>query len=389
MPAASLLTDIKIADMTSILFGPYCTQTLADMGAEVVKIEPKVGDIARNIGTSAKTPLMGPMHMTVNRGKRSVVWDLKSELGKEATRRLIQNSDVFIHNIRPDALQRLGLSFEEVKEIKKDIVYVHCLGFGTDGEYSGRPAYDDLIQGYSGITSLLPRVDSEQNPSFFPMAVADKVGGLHAVHATLAALLRRDKTGEAVHVEVPMFECVTNFVLEDHLEDATFDPPTGEIGYERQLDPTRNPIKTADGWIIIAPYTDDRWVRTFDLLGAPEELEDDRVNNPKVRRANRQYMQQRMETYIDSNTTAYWLELFSKNDIPVAPVHELEDLQNDPHLRAAKFFQKREHPTEGSYWEMQPPIRFKGIPEKEISHARHIGEDTEDVLNELGLEAEK
>ena len=296
---------------------------------------------------------------------------------------------MFIHNIRPDALQRLGLSFEEVKEIKKDIVYVHCLGFGTDGEYSGRPAYDDLIQGYSGITSLLPRVDSEQNPSFFPMAVADKVGGLHAVHATLAALLRRDKTGEAVHVEVPMFECVTNFVLEDHLEDATFDPPTGEIGYERQLDPTRNPIKTADGWIIIAPYTDDRWVRTFDLLGAPEELEDDRVNNPKVRRANRQYMQQRMETYIDSNTTAYWLELFSKNDIPVAPVHELEDLQNDPHLRAAKFFQKREHPTEGSYWEMQPPIRFKGIPEKEISHARHIGEDTEDVLNELGLEAEK
>ena len=389
MPAASLLTDIKIADMTSILFGPYCTQTLADMGAEVVKIEPKVGDIGRNIGTSAKTAFMGPMHMTVNRGKRSVDWDLKSELGKEATRRLIQSSDVFIHNIRPDALQRLGLTFEEVKEIKKDIVYVHCLGFGTDGEYSGRPAYDDLIQGYSGITSLLPRVDSEQNPSFFPMAVADKVGGLHAVHATLAALLRRDKTGEAVHVEVPMFECVTNFVLEDHLEDATFDPPTGEIGYERQLDPTRNPIKTADGWIIIAPYTDDRWVRTFDLLGAPEELEDDRVNNPKVRRANRQYMQQRMETYIDSNTTAYWLELFSKNDIPVAPVHELEDLQNDPHLRAAKFFQKREHPTEGSYWEMQPPIRFKGIPEKEISHARHIGEDTEDVLNELGLEAEK
>ncbi len=387
MPAASLLTDIKIADMTSILFGPYCTQTLADMGAEVVKIEPKVGDIGRNIGTSAKTPLMGPMHMTVNRGKRSVVWDLKSELGKEATRRLIQNSDVFIHNIRPDALKRLGLTFDEVKAIKNDIVYVHCLGFGTDGEYSGRPAYDDLIQGFSGITSLVPLVDSERNPSFFPMAIADKVGALHAVHATLAALLRRDKTGEAVHVEVPMFECVTNFVLEDHFEDATFDPPTGEIGYERQLDPTRNPIKTADGWIIIAPYTDDRWVRTFDLLGAPEELEDERVNNPKVRRANRQYMQQRLETYIDSNTTAYWMKLFSENDIPVAPARELKDLQNDPHLQSAKFFQKREHPTEGSYWEMQPPLRFKGIPEQEISHARHIGEDTEDVLKELGLEA--
>lgn len=387
MPAASLLTELKIADMTSILFGPYCTQTLADMGAEVIKIEPKIGDIGRNIGTSANTALMGPMHMTVNRGKRSVAWDLKSELGKEATRRLIQGSDVFIHNIRPDALERLGLTFDKVKAIKKDIVYVHCLGFGSDGEYSGRPAYDDLIQGFSGITSLTQKVDASRDPSFFPMAIADKVAALHAVHATLAAIIRRDQTGEAVHVEVPMFECVTNFVLEDHFEDATFDPPTGDIGYERQLDPTRNPIKTKDGWIIIAPYTDDRWVRTFELLDASYELDDERISNPKVRRANRQYMQQRLETYIGSRTTEQWIALFSQNDIPVAPVSELEDLQRDPHLQAAKFFQKRQHPTEGSYWEMQPPIRFKGIAEQEIMPARHIGQDTDDVLRELGLEA--
>lgn len=387
MPSASILSQIKIADMTSILFGPYCTQTLADMGAEVVKIEPKVGDIGRNIGFSANTPLMGGMHMTVNRGKRSVVWDMKSDLGKEATRRLIEKSDVFIHNIRPDALKRLGLTFEEVKKIKKDIVYVHCLGFGNDGEYSGRPAYDDLIQGFSGITSLIPRVDNNRDPSFFPMAIADKIGALHAVHATLAAVIRRDQTGEAVHVEVPMFECVTNFVLEDHFESATFDPPTGDIGYERQLDPTRNPIKTKDGWVIIAPYTDDRWIVTFDLLGAPHELEDERINNPKGRRANRQYMQERLETYIGAETTEYWLELFNNNDIPVAPVNELEDLQKDPHLTAAKFFQKRTHPTEGDYWEMQPPIKFNGVPEKEIMPARHIGEDTAEVLKELGLEA--
>ena len=387
MPAASLLTELKIADMTSILFGPYCTQTLADMGAEVIKIEPKIGDIGRNIGTSANTALMGPMHMTVNRGKRSVDWDLKSELGKEATRRLIQGSDVFIHNIRPDALERLGLTFDKVKAIKKDIVYVHCLGFGSDGEYSGRPAYDDLIQGFSGITSLTQKVDVDRDPSFFPMAIADKVAALHAVHATLAAIIRRDQTGEAVHVEVPMFECVTNFVLEDHFEDATFDPPTGDIGYERQLDPTRNPIKTKDGWIIIAPYTDDRWVRTFELLDASYELADERMSNPKVRRANRQYMQQRLETYIGSRTTEHWIALFSQNDIPVAPVSELEDLQKDPHLQAAKFFRKRQHPTEGNYWEMQPPIRFKGIAEQDIMPARHIGQDTNDVLRELGLEA--
>lgn len=389
MPGAALLDDIKIADMTSILFGPYCTQTLADMGAEVIKIEPKVGDISRNIGPSNHSPLMGGMHMTVNRGKRSVNWDMKSELGKEATRRLIESSDVFIHNIRPDALKRLGLTFEEVKAIKKDIVYVHCLGFGTDGDYSGRPAYDDLIQGYSGITSLIPRVNSSADPTFFPMAVADKIGALHAVHATLAGVLRRNKTGEAVHVEVPMFECVTNFVLEDHLESATFDPPTGDIGYERQLDPTRHPLQTKDGWIIIAPYSDERWINTFKLLDAPHELDDERVNNPKGRRTNRQYLQERLKTYIGSHTTEYWMNLFSDNDIPVAPVNKLEDLQQDPHLRTAKFFQKRTHPTEGDYWEMQPPIRFKGVPEKEIMPARHIGEDTAEVLKELGLEAAK
>jgi len=386
MPGSSILTDLKITDMTSILFGPYCTQTLADMGADVVKIEPDGGDIVRRIGQSAKTEKMGAMHMTVNRGKRSVVWDLKSDHGKEATRRLIEKSDVFIHNIRPDALKRLGLTFDEVKEIKKDIVYVHCLGFGSEGPYAGRPAYDDLIQGFSGITTLSSRVDKSGQPRFFPMAIADKVGGLHAVHATLAALLKRNQTGEPVHVEVPMFECVTNFVLEDHLEDGTFDPPVGEMGYERQLDPTRQPIKTKDGWIIIAPYTDDRWIRTFELLDAAHELEDERLKDFHSRRKNRQYMQQRLDTYIDKQTTDYWIKMFSDNDVPVARVHELEDLQNDPHLREVEFFQKREHPTEGGYWEMQPPIRFNGFAEHELTPARHVGEDTEEVLKELGLE---
>lgn len=387
MPGTTALTNIKITDMTSILFGPYCTQTLADMGAEVVKIEPKIGDIVRRIGKSAKTDMMGSMHLTVNRGKRSVNWDLKSEHGKEATRRLIESSDVFIHNLRPDALERLGLTFDDVKKIKKDIVYVHCLGFGSDGQYSGRPSYDDIIQGLSGITSLIPRVDQGDTPRFFPMAIADKVAGLHAVHATLAAILERNNSGQAVHVEVPMFECVTSFVLEDHLADATFEPPVGEIGYERQLDPTRQPIKTNDGWIVLAPYTDDRWVRTFELLDAAHELDDERLADFYSRRANRQYMQERLDTYISERNSDYWLDLFSKNDVPVSPVNSLEDLQNDPHLRDVNFFQKREHPTEGDYWEMQPPIRFNGLPERELRPAPKLGADTEDVLKELGLEA--
>ena len=386
MPGASVLSNVKIADMTTVLFGPYCTQILADMGADVIKIEPEAGDILRHIGSSAKTAKMGATHLTVNRGKRSVVWDQKSDLGIQATRRLIENSDVFIHNIRPDALERLGLTFEDVKAIKKDIIYVHCLGFGSNGQYSGRPAYDDLIQGFSGMTSLPPRVDGTGVPRFIPMAIADKVAGLHAVHATLAAILERNQSGEAVHVEVPMLECVTSFVLEDHFGDATFDPPMGEMGYERQLDPTRQPMKTKDGYIVLAPYTDDRWIKAFTLVGGAHELDDERFVDWASRRKNRPYMQERMQTYVEQETSAYWLTLFSENDIPVAPVNELEDLQKDPHLRDANFFQKREHPTEGAYWEMQPPIRFNGSAQREIRPAPHLGADTKDVLKELGID---
>ncbi len=385
MPGSTVLSDIKIADMTSVLFGPYCTQTLADMGADIVKIETGFGDIVRLLGASAKSEKMGAMHLLVNRGKRSVVWDPKSGPGKEATRRLIEESDVFIHNIRPDALKRLGLTFDEVKEIKKDIVYVHCLGYGTDGPYCGQPAYDDLIQGLSGITSLMPRVDESGVPRFFPMAVADKVSALHAVHATLAALLQRNKTGEAVHVEVPMLECVTNFVLEDHLGEGIFDPPMGEMGYERQLDPTRNPLKTTDGWIVVAPYTDDRWVQTFKLLDAAHELEDERLVDWDSRRKNRRYMQQRLEVYVAKASSEHWLTLFADNDIPVAPVRQLEDLADDPHLREVGFFQQAQHPTEGGYWEMQPPVEFKGVATQPIRPAAKLGEHTDEVLQELGV----
>lgn len=386
MPAAQLLTDIKIADMSTVIFGPYCTQTLADMGADVVKVEPKTGDTFRNVGKPAKTKKMGPCHLTFNRGKKSVIWDLKSDEGAAAIRKLISESDVFIHNVRADAIERVGLTFEEVKKIKPDIVYVHCVGFGSDGPYAGRPAYDDLIQGLSGATSLLPKVDGNPAPRFVPMAFADKVSGLHAVYATLAALRHRDKTGEAVHVEVPMFECVTHFVLEEHFYEAVFEPPVGEFCYSRQVDPARQPTKTSDGYIVLAPYHDERWVRLFnDVMQAPEELEDERINDYRGRYFNFAYMVERVEHHIAQKPTAHWIAECKKADIPAAPVNDFVDLQNDPHLQATGFFQRREHPTEGAYWETQPPVRFHGVPEKEIRPAPHPGEDSELVLMQLGL----
>lgn len=385
MPATNVLSDLRIADMTTVIFGPYCTQTLADMGAEVVKVEPKSGDDFRNVGKPANTKGMGPCHLTMNRGKRSVVWDMKSDEGQAAIRKLIQNSDVFIHNIRADAVARLGLTFEEVKKIKPDIVYVHCVGFGSEGPYAGRPAYDDLIQGLSGATMLLPKVDGNERPRFIPTAFADKVSGLHAVYATLAALRQRDRTGEAVHVEVPMFECITHFLLEEHFYEAVFDPAVGPFCYQRQVDPCRQPLKTSNGYIVIAPYVDARWIKLFDVIGAPQELEDERINDYRGRYFNMDYMMERVQRYFKDQTTEHWLEVLAGADIPAAKANDFPDLQEDPHLKAVNFFQRREHPTEGGYWETQPPVHFVGAPKKEIRPAPRIGEHTEEVLAELGL----
>ncbi|MEM7765867.1 MAG: CoA transferase [Pseudomonadota bacterium] len=385
MPAADLLADIKIADMSTVIFGPYCTQTLADMGADVVKIEPETGDDFRFVGKPAKTRGMGPCHLTLNRGKKSVVWDLKSDAGKAAVHALIAESDIFIHNIRPSAVERLGLTFEAVKAIKPDIVYVHCLGFGSDGPYAGRPAYDDLIQGLSGATTLLPRVDGNERPRFLPLAFADKVSGLHAAYATLAALRHRDRTGEAVHVDVPMFECITHFLLEEHFYEAVFDPPVGPWCYQRQVDPCRQPLQTRDGWLVLAPYNDQRWIRVFEVFGAPEELDDERLNSRRGRYYNMAYMMDRTQHYLRARDTADWLAAFAEADIPAAPVNDFADLMDDPHLKASGFFKRREHPTEGAYWEPQPPVRFRGLAERDIAPAPGIGEHSEMVLEALGL----
>ncbi|RMB04761.1 CaiB/BaiF CoA transferase family protein [Eilatimonas milleporae] len=386
MPATTILSDITITDMTSFVFGPYCTQTLADMGANVIKVETEKGDIMRIAGKPANTRKMGPHHMTFSRGKRSVVFDLKEDWGKEAIRRLIKNSDIFIHNALPAGMKRKGLGFEDVRSIKKDIVYVECVGFGTDGPYAGRPAFDDIIQGYSGMASLLPRLDGNERPRFLPMLLADKVSGLHAVHATLAALRQRDKTGEAQHVEVPMLECSTSFLLQDHFDEAVFDPPTGSFGFTRSFDTTLQPMKTKDGWMMIAPYTDDRWIKTFQVLGAPHELEDEQLNDRKKRYYNKEYMHERVQIYLEKETTDHWLKAFDAAKIPVGRINDLEALRRDPHLVATKFFQRREHPTEGAFWEMQPPVRFHNSEEKEINPAPLLGQHTAEVLDELGLD---
>ena len=379
------LAGVRVADMTTVVFGPYCTQILADLGADVIKVEPAEGDSARNIGVPPKTPLMGPVHLRLNRGKRSVSWDMKSEKGKLAVRRLLETSDVFIHNIRPDAIDRLGLDYEAVKKLRPDIVYVHCTGFGLGGPYAGLQAYDDVIQAASGAVSLLPRVDGNPRPRYLPMLFADKVSGLHAAYATLAALIAKNRDGEGQHVEVPMFEAITSFNMLEHLCDATFVPPTGRWGYPRQLDPVRQPMRTKDGYISIAPYADERWVRFFEVAGRPEVLEEERFIDKESRRRNMSQMYEVAATILPERTTDEWLAVLRDARIPAFHTNEIDELLDDPHLQATGLLRIREHPTEGAYVEVGAPVRFGACDRTEVAHAPAPGQHTDELNRELGL----
>lgn len=381
------LAGVRVADMSTVVFGPYCTQILADIGADVIKVEPPDGDSVRNIGTPPETAGMGPLHLRLNRGKRSAIWDQKSEAGRAALRRLLETCDVFIHNIRPDAIDRAGLGYEEVRKLRPDIIYVHCTGFGLGGPYAGLQAYDDIIQAASGVASLLPRVDGNPKPRYLPTLFADKVSGLHAAYATLAALFQRTRTGEGQHVEVPMFEAFSSFNLLEHLCDASFVPPTGRWGYDRQLDPARQPMRTKDGYISIAPYLDDRWVRFFEAAGYPEVLKEERFIDKPTRRRNMSQMYAVAESILPERSTAEWLRILKEANVPAIRCNEIDDVLVDPQLKASELFREREHPTEGRYIEVRPPVRFSGFDSPELRHAPAPGEHTDELNRELGLDS--
>jgi crotonobetainyl-CoA:carnitine CoA-transferase CaiB-like acyl-CoA transferase len=380
-----MLDGIKIADMTAVIFGPYCTQMLADLGADVVKIEPPGGDNGRRIGEPVKTPGMGKMHMTVNRGKRSVNWDLKTEAGRARLKKLVASSDVFIHSVRADAIRRLGLDYESLRVLAPNIIYVHCVGFDSDGPDAGLPAYDDVVQGASGIASLLGRVDGTDTPRYLPLAIADKVGSFYALQATLAAIIHKLRFGEGQYVEVPLFESTTAFNLLEHLGGAVFLDKPGKMGYARQTSAARQPSPTADGYICLAPYNDDRWLRFMEIVARPDIFEDPRLNTPALRARNQNLLYSIVATITPQKTTSEWIALMKANDIPAKQVNRLEDLLDDPQLKAVNFFRERVHPTEGRFREVRPPLKFSARPNPAIGMAPLIGEHNAEVEAELGI----
>lgn len=379
MSPPRMLEGIRVADMTSVVFGPHATQMLADLGAEVIKIEPPEGEIFRRVGANPETPAMGAIHMTLNRGKQTMALDLKTEADCKAMQDLLGTVDVFIHNVRGKAIERLGFGYEAVKATNPGIIYVHGVGFGSDGPYADFQAYDDVIQAASGTATLLPRADGNPVPRYFPSLVADKIAGHYGAQAVLAALVHKLRTGEGQFVEVPMFEAFTHFMMVEHLYRATFTDSPTEFGYPRQLDPNRQPFPTADGWISIVPYHEASVAAVFELIGAPELAEDPRFATREARLANMTHVYAEIAKRTPAKTGAEWMDLLNAAGVPAMPVRDLAQVPDDPHLQAVGFFREREHPLAGRYREMRPPVRYGADPGRTLGQARDIDEDGEAI----------
>jgi len=381
--APRMLEGIRVIDLTSVVFGPYATQILADLGADVIKVEPPMGDAFRYSAKPAHTMGMSPSFLALNRGKRSIALDLKAAADIATMRDLLKTADVFIHNVREKAIDRLGFDYEAIKAIKPDIIYVHCVGFGSDGPYADLQAYDDVIQAATGTTTLAPRVDGDPRPRYIPSLIADKVAGLHGAQAVLAAVIHRLRTGEGQRVEVPMFEAFAHFMLQEHLGGITFDPPVGPVGYARQLDPNRQPFPTADGYISIVPYTDAGVVQLFTVLDGAAVLQEERFSTGPNRVANATALYGEIARLTPARTTADWLARLSAARLPAMAVRDLADILEDPHLSQTGFFERKIHPTEGAYHQMRAPIRYGAYADHDPCPAPLVGQDGDAVRAEL------
>jgi crotonobetainyl-CoA:carnitine CoA-transferase CaiB-like acyl-CoA transferase len=378
------LSGIRVIDVTTVLLGPYGTQMLGDMGADIIKVEgPPTGDIARNMGNSRNVNMSG-VFLNANRNKRSLALDLKQEQAKEVLRRLIPTADVFVHNMRPKAMAALGFDYEAVSALKSDIVYVGAYGFGQAGPYAAKPAYDDAIQASSGLASLFKR--QQGAAQYVPAAMADKIVGLTLSQAVAFALLHKERTGEGQFVEVPMLETMVSYNLVEHINGGAFDPQIGEMGYQRVVTPSRRPFPTKDGFVCILPYSDRHWLKFFTAVGRPELMDDPRFCSYLARVHTIDDLYGFIAEVTPGKTTDEWLELCGEAEIPCMPIIDIEDLMADEHLKAVGMFEKHTHPTEGETILVRPPVTYSKSPGGIRRHAPRFGENGPEMLRELGYD---
>ncbi len=362
--ATGPLAGVKIVDMSSVVMGPFATLLMADMGAEVIKVENEdgkiKGDMMRYAGESP-TGDLGPIYMALNRNKRSVTINAKNADEKAALLELIKDCDIFFHNVRLAGMERLGLGYEDVKAVNPDIIYVHCAGFGDGGPYSTLQAYDDLVQAASGYAAL-DQLRSGGDPAYAPSLIADKTVGLFATYATLAALYHKEKTGQGQFVSVPMLESFTFFNMVENLYAATFKEEGGKMGYTRSINPRRRPYPTQNGYISIVPYVDAQWARFFEIGGRPGVFEDPRFSTYEERTKHTGELYAIIEEVAATKPTEEWLDILARENIPAMRFNEMENVLTDPHLEAVGFFEKREHELAGAYRAMRHPVSFGKTP---------------------------
>lgn len=373
------LKGYRVLDLTTTIFGPLAAQVLADYGADVIKVETPEGDVMRGTGPTPE-PGMGAVFLGVNRGKRSVVVDLKTAEGRARILELAATADVLVHTIRPQKLASIGIDPATVRARNPKLVFASLVGYGGDGPYSGQPAYDDIIQGRAGNADLMERQTG--TPQYFPSIVADKTSGLVAVNAILAALLARERSGEGCEVEVPMFETMVAFNMVEHLFGRHFEPAQARTGYARVLNPWRRPYRTTDGYICVLPYTDAHWRRFFDRIDLPQLAQDARFDSPMARTGNIEALYELLGKAMARRSTQEWLNTFAEIDLPASRVGCLQDLPEDEHLVATGFFEKVQDPGMGTVVFPGVPVRFNG-QRPPVRMAPRLGEHTESVLAEV------
>lgn len=376
------LQGVRVVDLTTVMLGPFCTQILGEMGAEVIKIETPDGDVNRWTGES-RSPGMSTGQLIKGRNKRSIVLDLKIVEAREAFEKLIKTADVFVHNIRPKAANRLAIDYETIAELNPSIIYASATGFGEAGPFADKPAYDDLIQGASGIASLYGKVTG--TPRYIPSVMADKTTGLFLSNYISMALFHKERTGEGQKLHVPMYETFTAFVISEHMQGQTFVPATGPAGYTRMLTVHRKPYETMDGFICVVPYTQKHWMNFLTLVGEQNLIEDPRFSSQTERTKNIDALYEIVSDSMKTRTTSDWLITLTDADIPAGPMNSPEDLFDCPHLDAVGMFPEIEHPTEGRIKHIKVPVTFSKTPGGLYRHSEKLGESTHAVLSELGF----
>jgi crotonobetainyl-CoA:carnitine CoA-transferase CaiB-like acyl-CoA transferase len=376
------LSGVRIIDLTTVAMGPYATQILGDMGADVIKVESRDGDIFR-YAAPARHAGMGAAFLNLNRNKRSIELDLKRAEERQVLLDLVTGADVFVYNVRPQSMRKLGLDYDSLRERNPRLIYCGAYGFSEQGPYAGRPAFDDIIQAMSGLAALQGH-NSDTGPEYVNTIMADKTAGLAVAYAIAMALYERERSGLGQAIEVPMFETLVSFNLVEHLAGETFCPAQDSMGYERVLSPHRKPYPTRDGYLGLLPYTTAQWQRFFEIAGRPDMASDPRVTDPAVRSQHIGELYGILTEVVSQRSTAEWLELLKDADIPMTPVSTPEDLLQDPHLETLGFFRRETHPSEGEVRTIGIPVRFSRTPGSVRRLAPRLGEHRAEILAELG-----